>query len=80
MADWLCSFSLIAHMFCGVAATTLSGYIEGEPLFVAPIESAPAAGLLTVSPWVVASQSAITAWGYVLAARQISSGRIGSKL
>ena len=40
MADWLCSFSLIAHMFCGVAATTLSGYIEGEPLFVAPIESA----------------------------------------
>ena len=39
MADWLCSFSLIAHMFCSVPATTLSGYIEGEPLFVAPIET-----------------------------------------
>lgn len=39
MADWLCSFSLIAHMFCSVPATTLSGYVEGEPLFVAPIEA-----------------------------------------
>jgi len=46
MADWLCSFSLIAHMFCSVPATTLSGYIEGEPLFVAPIEAGRIATLL----------------------------------
>lgn len=38
MADWLCSFSLVAYMFCSVPAATLSGYVEGEPLFVAPIE------------------------------------------
>ena len=45
MADWLCSFSLIAHMFCSFPATTLSGYVEGEPLFVAPIEAARIATL-----------------------------------
>ena len=45
MADWLCSFSLVAHMFCSVPATTLSGYIEGEPLFVAPLEGARIASL-----------------------------------
>jgi HlyD family secretion protein len=39
MADWICSFTLIAQMFCSVAATTLSGYIEGESLFIAPIEA-----------------------------------------
>jgi len=38
MADWLCSFALIAGMFCGGADTTLSAYVEGEVLFVAPIE------------------------------------------
>jgi HlyD family secretion protein len=45
MADWLCGFSLIAQMFCSVTATSLSGYIEGEALFVAPIEAGRIASL-----------------------------------
>ena len=37
MTDWLCGFALFAGIFCGDAGTTLSGYVEGETLFVAPI-------------------------------------------
>ena len=37
MTDWLCGFALFAGVFCGDAGTTLSGYVEGETLFVAPI-------------------------------------------
>ena len=37
MTDWLCGFALFAGIFCGEAGTTLSGYVEGEVLFVAPI-------------------------------------------
>jgi HlyD family secretion protein len=45
MADWLCSFALIAGLFCGSADTPLSGYVEGEVVFVAPIEVARIASL-----------------------------------
>ena len=37
MTDWLCGFALFAGIFCGDVGTTLSGYVEGETLFVAPI-------------------------------------------
>lgn len=37
MIDWLCGFALFATLFCEPATTTLSGYIEGETVFVAPI-------------------------------------------
>lgn len=38
MAEWFCSIALVASLFCGESPVVLSGYIEGESLFVAPIE------------------------------------------
>lgn len=40
MVEWLCGFALIAQMFCSSDTLTLSGYIEGENVFIAPIEAA----------------------------------------
>lgn len=37
MIDWLCSLALFGAVFCHGGTTTLSGYIEGETVFVAPI-------------------------------------------
>lgn len=37
MIDWLCGITLFATVFCHGGTTTLSGYIEGETVFVAPI-------------------------------------------
>jgi HlyD family secretion protein len=38
MAAWFCSLALVASLFCDTGPVALSGYIEGESLFVAPIE------------------------------------------
>ncbi len=38
MADWFCGFALLAVLFCAPAETMLSAYIEGEAVYVAPLE------------------------------------------
>lgn len=38
MVEWFCGIALLAGLFCDEATVVLSGYIEGESLFVAPIE------------------------------------------
>ncbi|MBP8926023.1 MAG: HlyD family efflux transporter periplasmic adaptor subunit [Pseudomonadales bacterium] len=38
MADWFCGFALLAGLFCAPAETMLSAYIEGEAVYVAPLE------------------------------------------
>ncbi len=38
MADWFCGFALLAGLFCTSSETTLSAYIEGEAVYVAPLE------------------------------------------
>lgn len=40
MVEWLCGFALIAQVFCSNAEPALSGYIEGETVFIAPIAAA----------------------------------------
>ena len=40
MVEWLCGFALIAQVFCSNAEPPLSGYIEGETVFIAPIAAA----------------------------------------
>ncbi len=37
MVEWLCGLALIAQVFCSDAEPALSGYIEGETVFIAPI-------------------------------------------
>lgn len=41
MTTWLCGFAWLAAVFCnGGVQSTLTGYIEGEQLFLAPVASA----------------------------------------
>jgi HlyD family secretion protein len=40
MVDWFCGFALIAGIFCAPPTATLSAYIEGEAVYVAPVEVA----------------------------------------
>lgn len=37
MLEWLCGIALIAQAFCSNGEPALSGYIEGETVFIAPI-------------------------------------------
>ena len=38
MADWLCGFALLAGLFCAPSDATLSAYVEGEAVYLAPLE------------------------------------------
>lgn len=38
MVDWFCGFALLAGLFCAPADATLSAYVEGEALYIAPLE------------------------------------------
>ncbi|MFZ1831573.1 MAG: biotin/lipoyl-binding protein, partial [Pseudomonadales bacterium] len=38
MVDWLCGFALLAGLFCAPSDATLSAYVEGEAVYLAPLE------------------------------------------
>ena len=76
MTSWFCGFAWLAAMFCdGGAQTTLTGYIEGEQLFVAPVDSARIVELLVARGDSVAAGDPIarldsTDAGFTLASAQ----------
>ncbi len=76
MTSWFCGFAWLAAMFCDSGAqATLTGYIEGEQLFVAPVGSARIVELLVARGDSVAAGDPIarldsTDAGFTLASAQ----------